>query len=81
MFGEKACSLIKELSRCEEVLPPYNVSATQTTIQQTVKSHNKIFQSDLVKEVCTEIKQLDAQNRADGYNLVYYCQYPFTCGL
>lgn len=65
MFGEKACSLIKELSRCEEVLPPYNVSATQTTIQLRV-SHNIIFQSDLVKEVCTEIKQLDSQNRADG---------------
>ncbi|XP_066253934.1 DNA replication complex GINS protein PSF1-like [Euwallacea similis] len=46
MFGEKACTLIKELSRCEEVLPPYN--------------------TDLVKAVCTEIKQLDDQNRADG---------------
>lgn len=26
MFAEKACNLIKELSRCEEVLPAYNVS-------------------------------------------------------
>lgn len=46
MFGEKACNLIKELSRCEEVLPPYN--------------------TDTVKEVCIEIKQLHEQNKAYG---------------
>ncbi|XP_030756409.1 DNA replication complex GINS protein PSF1-like [Sitophilus oryzae] len=46
MFAEKACSLIKELSRCEEGLPPYNI--------------------ELVKEVCTEIKQLHEQNKEDG---------------
>lgn len=69
MFGEKACSLIKELSRCEEVLPPYNVRTANTTTP-IVLQQQLIFQADLVKEVCTEIKQLDAQNRADGYNLV-----------
>ncbi|KAL1509423.1 hypothetical protein ABEB36_004164 [Hypothenemus hampei] len=46
MFAEKACNLIKELSRNEGVLPPYNM--------------------DLVKEVCTEIKLLDEQNKSDG---------------
>ncbi|KAF7266073.1 DNA replication complex GINS protein PSF1-like [Rhynchophorus ferrugineus] len=46
MFAEKACNLIKELSRCEEVLPPYH--------------------TELVKEVCTEIKQLHEQNKEDG---------------
>ncbi|CAG9772876.1 unnamed protein product [Ceutorhynchus assimilis] len=46
MYAEKACNLIKELSRCEENLPPYN--------------------NDLVKEVCSEIKQLHDQNRIDG---------------
>ncbi|KAH1012469.1 hypothetical protein HUJ05_011625 [Dendroctonus ponderosae] len=48
MFGEKACNLIKELSRCENVLPPYNV------------------RTDMVKEVCAEIKQLDDLNRSNG---------------
>ncbi|XP_050303023.1 DNA replication complex GINS protein PSF1-like [Anthonomus grandis grandis] len=46
MFAEKACNLIKEVSRCEDVLPPYNL--------------------DLVKEVCTEVKQLHEQNKKDG---------------